>query len=445
VHILRRKNTYYYKLKIPKDLQKLIHLPEIRFSLHTKSKKEALVLASRFTNKYYTLFLQLRSGIYKEEELISLINQGLSLNINHLSFKKEILPLSKTVKELSESYIKNKVESNSWSTKTLKAFTFVFSIFSKVVNINQDIKAITRENLQEYRSSLFKRPLLKANQYDLSIKEILKLNNKLISLSTAQKYLGYICTFFKWCHVEGYLDKFIAEGLDIKEDKFKKDARVHYSIDDLNKLFNKSPLYTAKIEETFVNNPERFYIPLIAMYQGMRINEIAQLYVSDIKVTDGVYCIDINKNTDDKRLKNISSNRTIPIHKKLIEFGLIDYWKHQLKKNDERLWSKLSLGLEGYSTNFRKWYGGYNRKYITEDTQKTFHSFRHLFAHTFRQLSLNNDIDHFSIKYLLGHSNSNDITINTYTHGYNMRSLSDVINKLHYEGLDLDKIKKIFP
>jgi integrase len=92
--------------------------------------------------------------------------------------------------------------------------------------------------------------------------------------------------------------------------------------------------------------------------------------------------------------------------------------------------------------NFRKWYGGYNRKYITKDTRKTFHSFRHLFAHTFRHLSLHNDIDHFSVKYLLGHSSSKDITIDIYTHGYNMKSLSVMLNKLDYEGLDLDNIKK---
>ncbi|MCT7583276.1 site-specific integrase [Aliarcobacter butzleri] len=436
MHILKRKNTYYYKLKIPKDLQNLIKLPDIRFSLHTKSKKDALMLASTFTNKYYTLFLQLRSGIY-EEELISLINNGLYLNINHLPLKKVNynLPKTKTIKELSESYINNKVISNSWSEKTLKAFTFVFHIFSKVVDVNKDIKLVTRENLQEYRNVLFRLPLLKSNEYDLPLEEILKLRTKLISISTAQKYLGYICSFFKWCNLEGYLEKHIAEGLEIKEDKFKKEARVHYSIEDLNKLFNESPIYTVDVKETLKNNPERFYIPLIAMYQGMRINEIAQLYVEDIKLVDEVYCIDINKNTEDKKLKNVSSIRVIPIHKKLIELGLIDYWKSQLKKNEKRLWNNLSLGLEGYGTNFRKWYGSYNRKYVTQDTQKTFHSFRHLFAHTFRQLSLTDDIDHFSIKYLLGHSSSKDITIDTYTHGYNMKSLSIVLNKLEYEGI----------
>jgi integrase len=356
VHIMKRNNTYYYKLKIPKDLLNLIHLSEIRFSLRTKSKKEALFLASSFTSKYYKLFLQLRSGIYKEEELISLVNQGLYLNINHQVLKKvnDSLPKIKTltVKELSASYVKNKMLSNSWSDKTQKAFTFVFHIFSKVVNINQDIKSVTRANLQEYRNVLFRLPLLKTNEYDLRLEDILKLKGKFISTSTAQKYLGYICSFFKWCNIEGYIEKSISDGLEIKEDKFKKEARVHYSIDDLNKLYKQSPIYTTNINETLMGSPERLYMPLIAMYQGMRINEIAQLYVEDIKLIDEVYCIDINKNTEDKKLKNASSVRLIPIHKKLIELGLIDYWKYQLKNNKKRLWSNLSLGLEGYSTNF---------------------------------------------------------------------------------------------
>ena len=165
------------------------------------------------------------------------------------------------------------------------------------------------------------------------------------------------------------------------------------------------------------------------------MNEIAQLYTKDIRLIDGVYCIDINKKSPDKRLKNKSSARVIPVHKELVSLGFISYVKRQEKLKEVRLWTELSLGLEGYGTNFRKWYGVYNRKSITIDRTKTFHSFRHLFTNTLKQLSLSHSIDHFALKYILGHSSSSDVTIDVYTHGYNMKDLAEVINKLKYDGL----------
>ena len=44
---------------------------------------------------------------------------------------------------------------------------------------------------------------------------------------------------------------------------------------------------------------------------------------------------------------------------------------------------------------------------------------------------------------MLGHSVSSDITVDVYSHGYSMDGLSEVLNKLNYEGLDLGELKRI--
>ena len=438
MHIIKRNRTYYYKLKIPIDLQRLIQVNEIRFSLRTNVKRDALLISSNYTNKYYTLFSQIRSGIYTEDEVIKLINTGLYQNLNQLNLKKvkESLPNIYTLEELSYKYSKDKVLTNAWTEKTHKAYLFVFKVFSKIIDVSKDITKISREELQEYKAILTKMPVIKPHQHNLTLNQLLKLNQNVISTSTANKYLNYIISLFKWCEVEGYVSKSVAVGLSIKEYK-TKESRIPYSLDDLKILYTSSPVYTLDLDKVLSEHPERFFIPLISMYQGMRLNEVSQLYIDDIKVIDGVYCIDINRSTSDKRLKNQASVRVIPIHKELIKLGFIDYVKEQQKLNKVRLWSKLSLGLEGYGTNFRKWYGVYNRTYITKDSTKTFHSFRHLFTDTFKQISLKENIDHYAIKYLLGHSFKDDITMDVYSHGYNMKDLSNVLNKLQYKGLDL--------
>lgn len=449
MHILKRKNTYYYKLKIPKDIRLFIAQVEVRFSLRTHSKREALYLSSLLTSRYFTLFSKLRTGIYNEKEVTHLLSTNIyferlyqkegQLNLNN----SPISPLIKTLEELSVKYSEDKIITNTWTEKTHKAYLFVFMVFSKVIDVSRDVKKVTREELQLYKSVLVQLPILKPNHYDLTLEEILKLDNKIISVSTANKYLSYIVSFFKWCEAEGYIEKSLAVGLSIKENKNTKSRpRVHYLADDLNQLFMHSTLYTKNLNRSLSEHPERVFIPLVALYQGMRVNEIAQLYIEDIKVVDGVYCIDINRAEEGKRLKNESSVRLIPVHAELIELGFIDFYKKQKRSGEIRLWSKLTLGLEGYSTNFRKWFGTFNRKEITEDRTKKFHSFRHLFSHTFRQLSLQDDIDHFAIKYLLGHSVSEDITVDVYSHGYSMDGLAEVLNKLTFEGLDLEELKK---
>ena len=153
MHLLKRNNTYYYKLKIPRDLQKLIPMKEVRFSLRTHVKRDALLLSSTLTTKYYTLFTQLRSGIFTQEEVTHLISSNIyferlyqkegQLNLNNSSTP----PVFNTLNKLSQKYSNDKVLTNTWTEKTLKAYSFVFMVFSKVVDVSKDVKKITREEL----------------------------------------------------------------------------------------------------------------------------------------------------------------------------------------------------------------------------------------------------------------------------------------------------------
>ena len=48
-----------------------------------------------------------------------------------------------------------------------------------------------------------------------------------------------------------------------------------------------------------------FWLPIIALYTGMRMEEICQLYVSDVKKVDGVWGFNISEDEDkqDKSVK----------------------------------------------------------------------------------------------------------------------------------------------
>ena len=70
------------------------------------------------------------------------------------------------------------------------------------------------------------------------------------------------------------------------------------------------------------------WVPLIGMYSGMRLNEICQLQLTDIRESkDGIPYFDVTDSDDpqNKRKKNDNSKRAVPIHPELVSLGLLQY------------------------------------------------------------------------------------------------------------------------
>ena len=105
-----------------------------------------------------------------------------------------------------------------------------------------------------------------------------------------------------------------------KRERTAEDRREPFSAEDLNTLFKATWFETGRGVLTRQNTyreflPYYYWLPLIGIYQGARINEICQLYLDDISQDeDGTWGIDINENREDQRLKNKASRRCIPVH-----------------------------------------------------------------------------------------------------------------------------------
>src|SRR5262249_17781550 len=98
-----------------------------------------------------------------------------------------------------------------------------------------------------------------------------------------------------------------------------KEDRHPFTAQQLQIIFS-APLYTAcKNDADGYNIPgprivrsTRFWIPLLALYTGMRLNEICQLDVADVRPSKtGHMFISVNKERLDKTLKNQQSKRHI--------------------------------------------------------------------------------------------------------------------------------------
>ncbi len=74
---------------------------------------------------------------------------------------------------------------------------------------------------------------------------------------------------------------------------------------------------------------ERFWIPVVLFYTGARLDEISQLYASDVRNSPVPHLLVENLEDEDpalaKLLKNETSHRTIPIPDELLSLGILDY------------------------------------------------------------------------------------------------------------------------
>lgn len=88
--------------------------------------------------------------------------------------------------------------------------------------------------------------------------------------------------------------------------------------------------------------PFQFWLPLLGLCAGMRIKEISQLHLVDVVEIDGVWCLDVNAKTKDKKLKNDNAWRIIPIHQRVKELGFLDYCERLRQQNYRRVFPELT-------------------------------------------------------------------------------------------------------
>jgi len=281
------------------------------------------------------------------------------------------LPLSKLI----ELYAAEKKAQGRWTPKTEHEVTACLNVFVNILG-DVDVTTLTRADLTD----------------SLNKVRAIKVKNKPIEERTVKKHMTHMSSLQKWAVRNGFMVRNLAEGLAPMIKKAPSEERSTYSPDDLRKLVSG----LKAIKEKDSNKPERYWIPLVGLFSGLRLDEICQLYREDVREVEGVWCFDVNREKD-KKLKNTGSIRKVPIHSKLIELGFLEYFK---SLQHDRLWPNIQKGRDGYAHLFGKWYQRFNRSSITNDRKKVFHSFRHNFTDGLKQAGVQNQV----IAELVGHT-----------------------------------------
>jgi integrase len=234
-----------------------------------------------------------------------------------------------------------------------------------------------------------------------------------------------------------FLDK--VPGANVKVAGLKKiipgEQRDPYTPKQLVEVF-KSPIYTGQESETCRHKPGSllirdgyYWVPLIALFSGMRLGEILQLMKSDVKEENAVWYFDVSKG-EGKSLKTASSKRRVPIHRTLLDLGLVDHVKSGQASG--RIFPEIKKGADGYhSHHFSKWWGRYAKQIGFKSPRTAFHSFRHNFADALRAA----DLPEYINKALVGHADKS--VHGHYGGGAVLSQLKAAIDKVSYAGAGL--------
>ena len=247
-------------------------------------------------------------------------------------------------------------------------------------------------------------------------------------------------SFFRWCKNNcSFVTKELWHPLIVrkKDNTLASEDRDTFNEEDLAKLFQSKEYINGTHK-----NASHYWVPLLALFTGARENELCQLYKSDIfqDPESEILAIDINDNANDKKLKNKSSRRKVPIHPTLISIGFLKFVKSM---ESDRLFPELKLSRSGYQDAFSKWF---NRTYRSPkncdvgngpNEKKDFHSFRHTVINNLEK----KEVPLFQCQRLVGHLPSEGgITTATYGKKNSIKDNLEIIKLLSYS-IDFERIR----
>ena len=298
-------------------------------------------------------------------------------------------------------------------------------------------------------------------------------SSKFFSPTTINCYIRHYNELIKYAVDEFDLNPhYLLKPLPKSEAKQTETQRDSFDDETLTKVF---------LREEYLKNRyslkefPKFWIPLISLYSGFRVNEIAQLEINDIykdtKTKHYCFRINVEENDKNKRVKTKNAKRIVPIHSKLIEMGFITFWQ-QIKKlknyryewckneadkeikthsrgktgtykceyNENNLFFTLNHTQKGYGGKISSWMNRYLQKHQLNKTDLgkslVLHGFRHTFISAIvnsKDSKTNKEMTKFKLCKLMGWENKE--MLGNYTH-IELKELIILVESAKYPKLE---------
>ncbi|WP_297779695.1 site-specific integrase [uncultured Roseovarius sp.] len=269
-----------------------------------------------------------------------------------------------------------------------------------------------------------------------------------LSTSTINKALGRLQATWNWANEQ--LDEEVSDIFGPMKLTSKGSARGEadpFSPAQLQIIFN-SPLFKgcrsrrvrAEHGLTDMSDTSWFWLPLLGLWTGARLNELCQLNVEDVAEEGGIRFLRLHEGDATQRIKG-GRKRNVPLHPELGRLGFPAFVDTQRQKRRTRVFPDLKIDTKGYySGQPSKDFGAYITKLGAKTDKTSFHSFRHNFKDACRHSGVNPDINDI----LLGHALPG--MAGRYGDGnVPLPRLYEAVCKIEYSGLSLGHIKGFTP
>lgn len=400
-------------------------LRETLLNLSVREQHQFVVEAVTHINKWLRMLIGKRQYPMANVELPDIPKDYLNEITQSSDSSSTNTDTGKLLSECIKLYLEAK-QQDGVRAKTLDQCTTRLALLVYVLG-DRAVNSFTRQDALTFKDKVLSLPANrnKRKEYKgLSVDELIKLNPEPMSHSTANGIFTEVNALFDWCVINEIAHRNAFKKLKVKVTRKASEIRSEFKPEDLKVLFGHDYFQGQKTK-----HPYYYWLPLLGLYTGARLNELCQLYKDDIAqdVESGLWFINITDKRDDQQLKNRSSLRTIPVHSKLIELGFIDYVQ-SIKA--ERLFPELKLQRDGYQQAASKWFARFRNTVLPNAKQegKTFHSFRHTVANSFKQQGVNKA----PVAAILGHGEDSE-TYGRYGKAFVMDVLKPVIERLSYD------------
>jgi integrase len=236
--------------------------------------------------------------------------------------------------------------------------------------------------------------------------------------------------------------------------KYTKGKTKPWTADNLTKIFG-GALFTAYELPTVVKagRDAAYWVPLLALYMGARVSELAQLRTQDIRVANcattkaPVHIIDITSEDEDEetgakatRTKTAGSVRQVPIHAELIRLGFLDYAEDMRKAGHAQLFPHIRRREgKGAGDDLSTWFGKYRRTVGVEGPRRSLHQARHTLRTALGDAGAT-DTQSFAIGGWVDNGKSPGNAVYLHIAGMSPAKLREVLNRVSYPCLSLPRV-----
>lgn len=284
-----------------------------------------------------------------------------------------------------------------------------------------------------------------------------------LKLKTANKVLTFFTTFGRWAKDHERRDWF-ADRINPFDDLLHSKRAVRRQMDrdeapqaipdEVLRLLFSSPIWTGRqpgtdtVEGDVVLRDAKFWLPLIGLFSGMRLSEIAQLRLDDIRERQGVPCFAV-ESTSETSTKTASGERLVPIHDELLRLGVLDRVAEMTRRGERRLFPEITPRAsqdDDFGATFSRWFSRYRyglaqrpgeagRLYAPLGKKAyVFHALRHTFITRARETQEMTDAQ---LDRLIGHKGQ--ATRDIYTGALSLDRLAAAVNAVRFD-LDLSRL-----